>query len=95
MSPAGTEIAGFQHRFASIVNGVAEAPTGPVCSPSITSGGGPSAGKAGTAVVGVITTSTVAEQAGRVERQLLAPDRRLRAHLRHRYCSVCSSTERL
>src|SRR3546814_9100585 len=46
--PAGTEIDGFQHRLASIVNGVAMAPPG----------GGPSAAKAGTAVVGVRSTST-------------------------------------
>ena len=56
--PAGTDTAGFQHRLASIVNGVADAPSGRAGCPSMTSGGGPSAANAGTAVVGVSTTST-------------------------------------
>ena len=61
--PAGTDTAGFQHRLASIVNGVAEAPSGRAGCPSMVSGGGPSAGKAGTAVVGVISTSTSSNRA--------------------------------
>jgi len=54
--PAGTDTAGFQQRLASIVNGTLMAAL--TSTPSITSGGGPSAGNAGTAVVGVISTST-------------------------------------
>ena len=56
------EIDGFQQRLASIVKGVAIAPPG----------GGPSAAKAGTAVVGVRSTSTSREEPGRIERELLA-----------------------
>ena len=54
--PAGTEIAGFQQRFASIVNGTLIAAF--TSTPPITDGGGPSATNAGTAVVGVINTSS-------------------------------------
>ncbi len=50
MSPAGTEMAGFQQRLASMVNGVVMAPT--TSWPSTTPSGGPPAAKAGMAVVG-------------------------------------------
>src|SRR4051794_14055335 len=57
VDPAGTEMAGFQHRLASIVKGVDIAGCF-VSTPPITDGGGPSAANAGTAVVGHSTMST-------------------------------------
>ena len=56
VTPTGTDTDGFQHRLPSIVNGVAMA--GPTGVPAISDGGGPSAANAGTAVVGVSSTST-------------------------------------
>ncbi len=61
MSPAGTEIDGFQHRLASMANGTDMAPL--TSTPSMTGGDGPPAGKASTAVVGVSSTSTSAKSA--------------------------------
>jgi hypothetical protein len=56
-SPAGNETAGFQHRLASMVNGVAIAPFS-TSRPPMVVGGGPPAANAGTAVVGHSSTST-------------------------------------
>ena len=55
-------MAGFQHRLASIVNGVDIAGCF-VSTPPMIDGGGPSAAKAGTAVVG-LTRRTVDETVG-------------------------------
>ena len=91
--PHGIEIAGFQHRLASIVNGVDIAPL-PVSTPAMTDGGGPSAGNAGTAVVGHSTTSTSrnrrAQSSSSCSRALID-----RAYFGSVVFSVCSSDRRV
>ena len=69
--PHGIDTAGFQHRLASIVNGVDMAPL-PVSTPAMTDGGGPSAGNAGTAVVGTQHDVDVVGTARALELELLA-----------------------